>query len=123
MEVMLLLFRAWRDGHIVTIQVCQVMIWVCHTPYRLSLKLDVSGMTIHVVWHDASFAEIMVDNEVRSLIVVGRLEFLHGALHTCQCVETPAEQRNPRGGTMPVAVGISAQEINHLLVVEVTHQV
>ena len=95
MEVVLLLLGARRDGHVVAVEVGEIFVWLLYSHDGLPLKLYGCRLSVERAWHDAAMAEIMVNHEVGSVVVVGFLQLLHDMLHVCQFVELSAEQGYP----------------------------
>ena len=93
------------------------------THHRFPFKADGSGGAEGLSWHDALPSVVVVHHQCRLVEVVGFLHAPHLLLHLFQRVELAAQQGNPRGRAMTVSIGVTAEEILHLLQIEVSGKV
>ncbi len=69
-EIMLTLFIAWWNGHIVTIEFFEILIRLFHTTKYMTFKIHFLGISIHRRGHNAPHPKIMIHHQLLRIVSV-----------------------------------------------------
>ena len=74
-KVVLFLFGTGRNGHVIAIDLAEVLVIMLHTKQQMPLEGNFSGGAIDGLAHDATYTKVMINGKFSFLVRVFPLQF------------------------------------------------